>query len=342
MTLTYRTRRKLQRCGILALILLVVSILVWFCWVIWLERYVVYDENGATLNFDLKDPGNGQVAAPPSADETVPIYYNEGENAIDTSTDLTQLSGYYITTEDLTQDIGAVKDTIATLPAGTAVMVEVKNAKGNFYYTSSLRDAVMSTKVNNAAMDELIEAITSRNLYAVAMLPALRDYQFGLNNVSCGLAVSKGYLWADENYCYWLDPTKSGTLGYLKQILEELRSLGFREAVFTDFCFPNTTSIIFNEDKTQAITKAAAELVSSCTTSTFAVSFLTSDMTFALPEGRSRMYLQNIGASNVAAVSQQVQVTDPVVNLVFLATTNDTRFNAYSVMRPIGTISAQS
>ena len=51
--LTFTTKRKLQRIGLIAAILIMVLILFWFCWVIWLERYVVYTREGAQLNFEL-------------------------------------------------------------------------------------------------------------------------------------------------------------------------------------------------------------------------------------------------------------------------------------------------
>jgi len=337
MSLTYTTKRKLQRIGLVSLIVLLVLILTWFCWVIWLERYMVYSRDGATLNFELQEPENGQIAAPPSADETVSIYYNEGANAIDTNMDLTPIAGYYIDADMLKSDIAAVRDTVAKLPAGTAVMLEVKNARGGFFYSTGLSGTVLSGSVDCASVDELITDITSRNLYAIAILPAFRDYNFGLNNVSCGLAVSKGYLWADDDYCYWLNPTKAGTINYLTDIVAELRGLGFDEVVFSEFRFPDTTQIVFNEDRNEALIKAASTLVSTCTTNSFAVSFI-SDTSFVLPEGRTRLYLQNVGANSVANVAQQTGVPDPTINLVFLATTNDTRFDAYSVLRPIGMI----
>ena len=42
MNLTYRTKRRLHRAGLIGAIVLLVVILVGFCWVIWLERYIVY------------------------------------------------------------------------------------------------------------------------------------------------------------------------------------------------------------------------------------------------------------------------------------------------------------
>ncbi|MBP3673599.1 MAG: hypothetical protein J6J18_07205 [Oscillospiraceae bacterium] len=335
MSLTYTTKRKLQRIGFVALALLMVGIVVWFCWVIWLERYVVYTDEGATLNFDLEDPGTGNLAAPPSADETISIYFNEGENAVNASTELAQISGYYIDGDTLQTDIAGTRELIASLPSDTAVMMEVKNIKGSFYYSSELDDAVMSTNVDVVSVDSLIEDLNSRNLYTIACLPAFRDWNYGLNHVSSGLPLPAGYLWVDSQGCYWLDPTDSGTMGWLYSIAEELRDLGFDEVVFTDFCFPDTDKIVFKEDKNEAIKTAAANLVKTCAKDNFAVSFVTTDMSFTLPEGRCRMYMENVGAKDVGSIIAQVTVPDPTINLVFLSTTNDTRFNDYSVLRPI-------
>ena len=335
MSLTYTTKRKLQRIGFIPLALLMVGILVWFCWVIWLERYVVYTDDGATLNFELEDPGTGNLAAPPSADETIAIYYNEGANAINANTELSQITGYYIDAETLQTDIVGTQELIASLSANTAVMMEVKNIKGSFFYSSELDDAVYASSVDVVAVDSLIRDINSRNLYTIACVPAFRDWNYGLNHVSSGLPLPQGYLWVDSQGCYWLDPTDSGTMNWLYSIAEELRDLGFDEVVFTDFRFPDTDKIVFKADKTESLATAAANLVKTCAKSDFAVSFVTSDLTFTLPEGRTRMYLENVGAKDVASVIAQVSVPDPTINLVFLSTTNDTRFNDYSVLRPI-------
>ena len=337
MTLTYTTKRRLQRIGFIALALLMAGILIWFCWVIWLERYVVYTADGATLNFDLGDPGAGELAAPPSADETIAVYVNEGSDAINLSTELGQITGYYIDADTLASDIVTARETVSTLPSGTAVMVEVKNIKGGFFYTSGLEDATYASNMDIAAVDSLIADMNSRGLYTIATLPAFRDWNYGLNHVSSGLPLPQGYLWVDDKGCYWLDPTDSGTMNWLYQIVEELKDKGFNEVVFTDFCFPDTTKIVFSGDKTEAITTAAANLVKTCARDNFAVSFVTTDMSFTLPEGRSRIYMENVGAKDVASIVAQVTVPDPSVNLVFLANTNDTRFDEYSVLRPIAT-----
>ena len=77
--MTFSTKRRLQRIGLISAIFFMVMILVWFCWVIWIERYVVYSREGATINTDLPERyAGGQVAAPPSVDETIFQFTGEG------------------------------------------------------------------------------------------------------------------------------------------------------------------------------------------------------------------------------------------------------------------------
>jgi len=340
MNLTYRTKRRLYRAGLIGAILLLVVILVGFCWVIWLERYIVYTRDGASLNFDLVDtPSAGQLALPPSVGETVPIYVNEGLDAIDLNSELTQLKGYSIDGEMLQNDVAAVREMVATLPSGTAVMVELKSIWGQFNYSSAVTDATHSNRLDILQVDKLITDITSRNLYTIAVVPAFRDRYFFLksnSNTSMGLAVKrKGYLWQDSDNCYWFDPTDNDTLSWLKEIVTELKSLGFDEIVFSEFRIPETDNIVFNEDRTEAVKKAAQSLVTSCATDNFAVSFLVEDSNFTIPEGRTRLFIENVGPKNVDAVVAKLNLVTPDSKLVFMCNTNDTRYDAYGVMRPI-------
>ena len=122
----------------------------------------------------------------------------------------------------------------------------------------------------------------------------------------------------------------------LTRIIGELKELGFDEVVFTEFRMPDTDGIYFNGDREGAIRNAAEKIVTACGSDSFTVSFMTDKTNFPLPEGgRSRIYLQNISAKTVDAVTATVQVPNTLANLVFMATTNDTRFDAYSSLKPI-------
>lgn len=334
MTIPYRTQQILKR-SLLALLVIAVLLAVISCiWFIFLQRYVIYDRDaGIRLDFSLESIPQGNVVEQPEAQPSIPIDYLTEEDLQGASEELTQLIGYYIE-QDALSDIATVKAQLAELPAGTPVLVDVKNIYGDFFYSSN----VCSQRPSNmdiAAMDDLINYLSQQRLYAIARLPALRDYYYGLNHVSNGLPVAGGYLWADEFYCYWLDPTKEGTITYLTQIITELKSLGFDEVVFDDFRFPPTDQILFSQDKTQALADAANTLVSTCATESFAVSFIGENATFSLPEGRSRLYLLGVDAAQATNAAQQTTVADTAINLVFLTDVHDTRFDVYGVLRPL-------
>lgn len=335
MTVPYRTRRTLKRLGMAGLVVLVVALVAWLCWLLWLGRFVVYTrDRGAYFDFRYSSQQiQGQVAKEPPPAPTVPVYYNEGENALNVSKELTQLVGYYVTAEDIIEDLPGVKSRLQNLEKGTAVLVDMKNIQGGFFYSSSV-SGIRAKKVDIAAMDQFVEFLRLSDLYAIARVPAFRDYYYGLEHVSDGLPTAGGYLWMDDDRCYWLNPASQGTVTYLVNIITELKSLGFDEVVFTDFCFPQTNEVVFKQDKPEALSQAAQLLVNTCATDYFTVSFV-GDATFPLPEGRSRLYVQDAVAAEAANIAQQTGLEDPAVRLVFLTDLHDTRFELYSVLRPV-------
>ena len=329
----YRTRRLLGRVGFILLIILAVALLLWGCWMLWLQRYVVYTrDQGAKLDFELSpELAKGQIVEKPQQPQ-VNIYYNEGEDAINTSKDLQKLQGYYITYDDLLQ-VDQVKAQLEELPAGTAVMVQVKSINGSFYYSSSVAER-RSQSLDIAKVDELLQWLEKSDLYTIAYVPALRDYYYGLHHVPDGLPTSGGYLWMDDESCYWLNPASQGTLSYIVQIINELKGMGFDEVTLFDFRFPDTSSIVFKSDKTEALTAAAKTLVTTCATENFAVSFVCEN-SFTMPEGRSRMFMKNVAPAQVAQVAENSGLENAETHLVFMTDLHDTRFEAYGILRPI-------
>ena len=90
-----------------------------------------------------------------------------------------------------------------------------------------------------------------------------------------------------------------------------------------------------NPDRTQALNTAAQTLLTSCATDTFAVSFVKRTEGLLLPEGRGRLYITDALAADAAGIAANAGVANPAINLVFLTELHDTRFNVYSVMRPL-------
>ncbi len=333
MSIPYRTQQGLKRLLVILLILAAVAVLAWLCWMLWLGRFVVYTQNGAQLEFDRPAPEAMVEALPPEGGATVPIYYNEGDDKVEVDKDLTKLTGYYISTSALQGDMNVIREQLKKLPAGTPVMVEVKNSYGSFYYHTAVGESVTDT-LDPLEMDELIQYLNSLDLYTIARLPALRDYYFGLHNTRNGLPTPGGYLWADDDYRYWLNPGREGTQSYLASIANELSDLGFDEVLFCDFRFPDTERIVFNGDKLETLKEAAQFLVSTCSSGTFAVSFEGSEG-FVPPEGRSRVYYVNVEAAQAETLALASGVTDTAVNLAFVTELYDTRFDTYGVLRPL-------
>ena len=341
MTITYRTRRRFQRFLKTLAWLLVLLAAAWIIWMVWLHRYVVYSRDGVFLDFSHSSVElSGEVAKPP-VEETVSIYYNEGSDKVEATPQLTQLVGVIADTDALMTDLDAVRTQIEALPAGAAVMLDLKSGFGNFYYSTGIEGAETTAHLDVAAMDDLIAWLKTSELYTIARVPAFRDRNFGLythqNGTFCGLPEAAGNLWEDADGCYWLDPAAQGTKDYLVEIINELRVLGFDEVVFTDFCFPDSGGkIVYESEQTpeQIIQDTASGLVSICATGSFAVSFQ-GGTDFPLPLGRSRLYLEGVAADKVEQAAQQTAVSDKLLNLVFLAQSNDTRYSQYSALRQL-------
>ena len=54
-----------------------------------------------------------------------------------------------------------------------------------------------------------------------------------------------------------------------------------------------------------------------------------------LPQGRTRLYRDGVDAALAQSVAQELTVPDSQINLVYLTEVNDTRFDAFSVLRPL-------
>ena len=117
--------------------------------------------------------------------------------------------------------------------------------------------------------------------------------------------------------------------------MRELKGLGVDEVVFDDFSMPDSENIVFTGDRKEAVYAAAETLVTACAGEDFAVSFVTTDYGFRLPEGNCRLYMEGVEASMVEDVLQQIQTPDDRIHIVFFCSTFDERFDGCSVLRPI-------
>ena len=325
MNLSYRTRQRIRRfIGITATVL-VVMVVVTVCSVLWLQRFVVYTDEGAKLVFDQSQKLPPGQLPQPIPTPSVTIHYSDQPFR----EGLQQLSGYYIDPQDLMNDPNAVRLKLEQLPAGTPVMLDVKGYRGYFYYSTTVGHNT-SSSYDISKMDDLIRWLANSDLYVIARMSSLRDFDLAWNDNSCGLTKPSGVLYADSGRYglgYWLDPTNDKVLHYLTQVIRELRDKGFDEVVLQNFCFPDTDSLAFKGDKAEALSNAAAELIDACTNDSFTISFSSSDPTYILPEGRCRLYLEDIAPEDAQSAWDSAMVAEKRLYLVFLAPSNDPSYD---------------
>lgn len=340
MIFSYRARRVLKRFLITLLALAVVGVFVLFCWFLWLQRYVIYTQNGAFLDFDKPlQYAPGDVSTPTDPLPTVNINYGSTEDS-DQPTELAHFNGYYVTLEALLSDFDGISQQLRRAKAGDTIMLDVKDVSSYSYFSTSA--GMRAPDFDTTKLDTLIEDLRKSGVYLIARIPAFQEYRYILANererVPNGLPKDggNGSLWLDSSGpCYWMNPAKEGTISYLIQLISELRQLGFDEVVLDDFRFPRTDMIPFILMEEEALITAADTLVRACATDSFCVSFVCTRVDFPLPEGRTRLYIEGATVLDAPSLIEQSGFDDPIPRVVFLTDSGDTRFDEYCVLRPI-------
>lgn len=324
MNISYHSRQRIRRITATVATVLVIVALVLTTATVWLQRFVIYTDDGAVFSYESTDYGEAQL--PQAARPVANVTFSYNTTAF--TEHLSQLSGYYVTFEDLANNINNVRNALDDLPAGTPIMVDIKNYRGYFCYDSSV--GPQSGLINSTQGNNLVKWLAQCQLYVIARMPALRDWYRVNKTNSTGLKTTAGTLYSDEGengIGYWMDPANSTVQNYLIDILNELKSKGFDEVVLEDFCFPDSDDIAYDGDKQEALTQCANKLISSCANSSFAISFFSDDPGFSLPEGRCRLYLQVASAEDAQYAWDMATMRDKRRYLVFVAESDDESYH---------------
>ena len=83
--LSYETRRKLLHWAKIALIVFMILTVIWACWMVWLDRHIVYTRDGALVDQTLNEAylGEGTLAVAPENQVQASIYYDLGADSED-------------------------------------------------------------------------------------------------------------------------------------------------------------------------------------------------------------------------------------------------------------------
>ena len=336
--LPYRTKLRLRGAMKGGLIALAVLMLLLVLAMIYLGRYVVYDETGAHIDLHRSTaaPVDASLIAtdPTEVLPQVQVLYADPGTAEGSSE---AMVGYYI---DITmlQDPDAVMEALEALEGPAPVMIDLKSRSGAFYYSTGIEGAERPDYVDVAKVDSIISYLRSNGFPMIARVETFCDTNFALANLTCGLPIYNGALWADRDGYYWLNPENDLVRDYLKQIVSELASKGFREIVFDNFYFPDSTQIVYTSEKTkpELLLETAALLINYFSNSNVTISFGSPPKDFTLKTTDSRVYVSDVDGSGVsAAVKGFSKLADAEHQLVFLTGSRDTRFEGFNLLRPL-------
>ena len=329
---SYQTKNRVRRGVKIALIALAALLALAVVRFIYLERFLVYDENGVHL-----DLGGGvatvvkQTDAPEEGDfplirESAPG--SEIEQPVEGK--LKQLAGYSVTAAQLLD--ADVRKALADCTEN-AILLDVKTSAGKFLYPTALKDTDVSGQADEVAA--LLRQLKSkRSMTRIARLPAFADRAYALADFKHSLAIKGGALWMDGNGSYWLDPASEEVREYLIAEAKELARLGFDEVVFDAFYFPASANIVHSGDGYQDCRDAAAAIASALEEAGIPCSFLSDDPEILALSARAFIPVNDemLISSLVTAYSEQFPGSG--ARLVFLTDSHDSRLADYSMLSP--------
>lgn len=332
---SYRNRLILKRILVVLLAVALVLAVSYLCVAAYLDRYVVYDHSGAHIDRDwrAKTGSAAEVTLPSVVPE---ISYVSAESDLSQGASR-RISGVYITL-DMLRNLDSLRAAMRTMKYDS-VMIDLKDSYGIFYYPSTVGVGDLASSVDVAQIDDFLSELRQQGKYLIARIPAFADQHYCLNHIPVGLPLPSGALWADSSNCYWMDPANTEVIGYLETVCVELRDLGFREVVLDNFRFPDSTNIVYSDDrpKEEILYETATILQDDLSVFNLRVSFgVPLSFTFPGTLNESRIYLSlNQGnlLDNVVSVHSQ-SVANAPTQLVFLTDSRDTRFSEYGVLAP--------
>lgn len=333
--ISYRTKARMKKGLKIFLALAAILLLALILFAVYLERFVVYTQEGA--HFDFERNTSRDVVIPTDSTEKNTLAESVAIEFADpdpNAREAERISGYYIDLEML-QDPEAVLAAVQELSPPCTVLIDLKGGNGSFYYTTGI-DGARQAAIDVPVVDEVISYLRGHGFTMVARIRTFQDTHFAEGHINCALRKSGGSLWVGDGF-YWMDPANSTVMAYLKQIIRELAEKGFKEIVLDDFRFPSGTQIVYNSEKsrTELIAGVAEELLNFFASSNVTISFGNPASDFALT-GDSHVYVSGVTGSGVSATVKGYTLLDQIeTQLVFLTGSKDRRFDDYQVLRPL-------
>lgn len=240
----YRGRRTITDILKLIAIILGVLVVLAVAGMLYLQRYLVYTDEGVKLELppflqmlrgedasqapggsaSLPDPGNISVVVEPDVSEP------------DVPPEVPEKVGFAI---QLPVNNVVSGDAAAKLAeAGAeALILEVKTQDGKLVWLSEQPVAERSRVNGSREVTDAIRRWNQGEVYTIARVCCFRDDSAPYFNNPMALRQGNGN-WRDERGLRWLSPANDRSQAYIAGLCGELAELGFDEIVLEDFTFP--------------------------------------------------------------------------------------------------------
>lgn len=323
------------------LAVLLAAALLLLCRFLYLSRYVVYSGNEAYLDFDrtLSATRDPQQTQNPDDFPFTTLIASQSPDEPQTQ-QRSKIQGYYITTNMLSDGVDAVRAALDAANDYDAVMIDVKSVFGNYYYRSKLSGAQIATSADIDAVEALIRELTARtDLTVIARRPGFLRAELCLRPSESG---------ARPLFRRALDGRKALLLARpVRRLGAELPCLhrtgasgisaSTRYSLTSSISRRPTPSTVVRPRLTRqtAVQNAAEGIRAALEGSSIRVDFVSDDPAVAAQADRIAVANEDAAAVESTAAAFADVLADPSSQLLFLTSSRDTRYENYSVLRPL-------
>ena len=215
----YHQYRGRGRGGKTLLVLLLLLILLGACTFLFLQRYIVYHDDGTVsieLPFDFSRPQDEPAPIPP---EDVDVEREDPEDTPPPVDEPEPLVLSALHAQELTYGC-LYSDPTWQLQGQEAVVVNVKRQDGTIAYHTDvpLPDNVLR---GNEATRTHLQTIAQSPCYTVARMSVMCDSAYAAAVPSAAISYTYGGLWVDNYNRFWLDPTNEQVIAHICALAKE-------------------------------------------------------------------------------------------------------------------------
>lgn len=245
----YRGRRKFRTPLMILLFLLAFALVFVIVAFYGLQQFLVYDENGVSLQFGSRDETETVEAAVPTVNPTpdvsgmqVNIVFTApsfDDISLPVGEELSALRARELTLAEVMDSTKLAAGVSAAVEAGcSAVVLEMKTAAGQLAWASATTLAASYGTSGLTDFTETLAGLHEQGMYVAAKVAVCADDLMAVRNWPIALRDASGQPYQDANGHYWLDPYNHSVREYIIPLLQELAAMGFDEIILTDLAHP--------------------------------------------------------------------------------------------------------